>query len=89
MIAEGVISIALFIRVATTSNQPITALVPFAALSISVLVHIPFSVGFHLFNCISKEVRDLWCRYVLYVCMFLCVCYAKHMNCIIMIGHLV
>jgi hypothetical protein len=53
--------------VATTNDQPITALVPFAALSISALVHMPFSVGFHLFNCISKEVRDLWCSGCSYV----------------------
>jgi len=64
MIAQGVLSIALFIWLALSSHQPVPMLLPFIALTVAVLVHMPFSVGLHLFSCLSKQVHDLWRRWV-------------------------
>lgn len=64
MVAQGVISIALFIWLALSTNQPVPMLLPFIALTMAVLVHMPFSVGLHLFSCISKQVHDFWRRWV-------------------------
>lgn len=64
MVAGAVVSIAMFIWVITATFPSATALVPFAALTIAVVTHMPFSVGFHLFRGINEEVYNLWRRCV-------------------------
>eukprot|EP00878_Enallax_costatus_P036677 GHUV01041211.1.p1 GENE.GHUV01041211.1~~GHUV01041211.1.p1 ORF type:complete len:227 (+),score=37.52 GHUV01041211.1:969-1649(+) len=62
MIAGGVVSIAMLCWVISATQASVAALVPFLALTSAVLVHMPFSVGFHLFRGISPEVYNLWRR---------------------------
>ena len=63
MVAGGVVSIAMFIWVATATFPSAAALVPFAALTTAVVTHMPFSVGFHLFRGIDADVYNLWRRW--------------------------
>lgn len=62
MLAGGVVSIAMLAWVIAATQPSITALIPFLALTAAVLVHMPFSVGFHLFRGINAEVYNLWRR---------------------------
>lgn len=63
MVANAVICIAMFLWVAAATYPPAPALLPFAALTAAVLIHMPFSVGYHLFCCMSAEVSNLWLRW--------------------------
>lgn len=62
MFINSVISALMFGWVAQAVGYSPKDLVPFAALTGAVLVHMPFSVGNHLFGCISVEVHNLWRR---------------------------
>lgn len=62
MIAGGVVSIAMLSWVTSATQQSVTALIPFLALTSAVLLHMPFSVGFHLFRGIGPDVYNLWRR---------------------------
>lgn len=60
MLAGGALSAACF--AAAAAALPVAQLGPFAALTAAVLLHMPFSVAFHLFRCISPGVYNLWRR---------------------------
>ena len=72
MIAANVISTVLFLLHVKNTIDPlneieqcpnvsiISAIGPFAVLWISALIHLPFSLGYHLFMPISREVFELW-----------------------------
>lgn len=62
MLAGGFVSIAMLGWVIAATQPSITALIPFLALTAAVLIHMPFSVGFHLFRGINPEVYNLWRR---------------------------
>eukprot|EP00879_Flechtneria_rotunda_P020331 GHRR01021381.1.p1 GENE.GHRR01021381.1~~GHRR01021381.1.p1 ORF type:complete len:222 (+),score=45.85 GHRR01021381.1:401-1066(+) len=62
MIAGAIGSLALLSWVAAATGASLQALIPFLALTASVLIHAPFSVGFHLFRGINLEVYNLWRR---------------------------
>lgn len=62
MFLNGILSIIMFGWVAQAVHYSAADLVPFAALTGAVLTHMPFSVGNHLFGCISVEVHNLWRR---------------------------
>jgi predicted membrane channel-forming protein YqfA (hemolysin III family) len=62
MIAGGVVSTAMLCWVTVATHGSALALVPFLALTTAVLIHMPFSVGFHLFRGISADVYNLWRR---------------------------
>lgn len=62
MIAGGFVSCAMLAWVIAATHGSAVALVPFLALTTAVLVHMPFSVGFHLFRGINTEVYNLWRR---------------------------
>lgn len=62
MVLLAVISVMMLDQVARAIHPPTTDLVPFAALTAAILIHMPFSVGNHLFCCMSAEVHSLWRR---------------------------
>eukprot|EP00775_Hariotina_reticulata_P014399 gene14399-14505_t len=62
MIVGGLVSCLLLGSVAASTQAPLQALVPFLALTSAVLIHMPFSVGFHLFRGINADVYNLWRR---------------------------
>jgi predicted membrane channel-forming protein YqfA (hemolysin III family) len=62
MIAGGVVSSAMLAWVIVATHGSPLALVPFLALTTAVLLHMPFSVGFHLFRGINADVYNLWRR---------------------------
>jgi hypothetical protein len=78
MIAGGAVSIAMFAWVAAATHPSLSALVPFGALTAAVLLHMPFSVGFHLFRGISADVYNLWRRCAVAACVCVCVCVCVH-----------
>lgn len=62
MIAGGVVSSAMLAWVIVATHGSALAVVPFLALTAAVLIHMPFSVCFHLFRGINVDVYNLWRR---------------------------
>jgi predicted membrane channel-forming protein YqfA (hemolysin III family) len=64
MLAGGATSVALLATVAVAAPPPLSTafLAPFILLTAAVLLHMPFSVGFHLFRGINADVYNLWRR---------------------------
>lgn len=62
MVAGAVVSLAMLAWVIVATYPSAAAVVPFAALTTAVVMHMPFSVGFHLFRGIDADVYNLWRR---------------------------
>lgn len=70
MIGGGALSLAMLACVAVALHYSLPALAPFIALTSAVLLHLPFSVGFHLFRGISSKEYNKWHTLDL---MFICI----------------
>lgn len=63
IVGASLTSLYMFLLVAKSGTvQSVSDLVPFAALTVGVLMHMPFSVGCHLFCCIDATVARMWYR---------------------------
>lgn len=62
MIAVNVFSLAFMIFALNTFNPSGWDKVPFIALFLSAFVHLPFSIGYHIFMPVSPEILNRWRR---------------------------
>lgn len=60
MIITSILSCVIFALTMLTDKNAV--LLPCMCMTLSVLLHLPFTVGFHLFRCMNPQVYNLWRR---------------------------
>lgn len=62
MIASNCFSLLALLYVYNFVKPMGWAMIPFVTLGISAFIHLPFSLGYHLFLCISPETYNMWLK---------------------------